>query len=562
MAAEHPEPPKGELQLPPPPPGHYGAWAAQELQAKLAEIGAPIQGSREELVERLQTYTRQTGIVLNRPVLRGEDGDKAAPPPMSAQLSGIPMPPPPMGLPPLQPPPPPPPPPPGLGLGFPMAHPPNLGPPPPLRVGEPVALSEEERLKLAQQQAALLMQQEERAKQAAVLLEQERQQEIAKMGTPVPRPPQDMGQIGVRTPLGPRVAAPVGPVGPTPTVLPMGAPVPRPRGPPPPPGDENREMDDPSVGPKIPQALEKILQLKESRQEEMNSQQEEEEMETDTRSSLGQSASETEEDTVSISKKEKNRKRRNRKKKKKPQRVRAASSESSGDREKDSTRSRGSDSPAADVEIEIQERTYSLWAHLWKNRADYLNPLFRADHSQNQGCLHLPVAPCNSMYKFWSGMYNRFEKGMQPRQSVTDYLMAVKEESQQLEEELEALEERLEKIQKVQLNHITVKSNKQSEPSKHSGFSTSENSTANTPQDYSGNMKSFPSRSPSQGDEDSALILTQDNLKSSDPDLSVNSDQESGVEDLSCRSPSGGERAPSEDSGKDRDSDEAVFLTA
>jgi hypothetical protein len=38
-------------------------------------------------------------------------------------------------------------------------------------------------------------------------------------------------------------------------------------------------------------------------------------------------------------------------------------------------------------------------------------------------------------------MYNRFEKGLQPRQSVTDYLMAVKEESQQLEEELESLEE-------------------------------------------------------------------------------------------------------------------------
>jgi hypothetical protein len=35
-------------------------------------------------------------------------------------------------------------------------------------------------------------------------MEQERQQEIAKMGTAVPRPPQDMGQLGVRTPLGPR----------------------------------------------------------------------------------------------------------------------------------------------------------------------------------------------------------------------------------------------------------------------------------------------------------------------------------------------------------------------
>nr|XP_044988774.1 myotubularin-related protein 7 isoform X2 [Jaculus jaculus] len=212
-------------------------------------------------------------------------------------------------------------------------------------------------------------------------------------------------------------------------------------------------------------------------------------------------------------------------------------------------------------ELKIQERTYSLWSHLWKNRANYLNPLFRPDHSQTQGRLHLPTALCNFMYKFWSGMYNRFEKGMQPRQSITDHLMAVREESQQLEEELEVLGERLAKIQKVYFNGTKVKS-KQSEPSKHLGFSTSDNSSANTPQDYSGNMKSFPSRSPSQGDEDSALILTQDNLKSSDPDLSVNSDQESGVEDLSCRSPSGGERAPSEDSGKDRDSDEAVFLTA
>lgn len=43
--------------------------------------------------------------------------------------------------------------------------------------------------------------------------------------------------------------------------------------------------------------------------------------------------------------------------------------------------------------------------------------------------------------RFWSGMYNRFEKGLHPRQSVTDYLMAVKEETQQLEEELEVLQE-------------------------------------------------------------------------------------------------------------------------
>ncbi|XP_047905776.1 myotubularin-related protein 7 isoform X3 [Anser cygnoides] len=205
----------------------------------------------------------------------------------------------------------------------------------------------------------------------------------------------------------------------------------------------------------------------------------------------------------------------------------------------------------------IQERTYSLWAHLWKNRADYLNPLYRSNHSQTQGTLYPQMAPCNFLYKFWSGMYNRFEKGLHPRQSVTDYLMAVKEETQQLEEELEVLGERLANLQKMQLNDNKIQS-KQQDRSKQLGLSASTNSLANTPQEYSSDLKSFPSRSPSQGDEDSALILTQDNLKSSDPDLSANSDQESGVEDLSCRSPSGGGCLPSEDSGKD--SDEAVCL--
>lgn len=51
----------------------------------------------------------------------------------------------------------------------------------------------------------------------------------------------------------------------------------------------------------------------------------------------------------------------------------------------------------------------------------------------------IPDLAVNS--RFWSGMYNRFEKGLHPRQSVTDYLMAVKEETQQLEEELEVLQE-------------------------------------------------------------------------------------------------------------------------
>uniref|UniRef100_A0ABM5F3N9 Splicing factor 3B subunit 2 isoform X1 n=1 Tax=Pogona vitticeps TaxID=103695 RepID=A0ABM5F3N9_9SAUR len=310
MAAEGPsEPPKaGERPLP-----GYAAWSPHELQAKLAEIGAPTQGSREELVERLQTYTLQTGIVLNRPALRGDDGDKPAPPPMPGQLPGMPLPPPPMGMPPMQPPPPPPPP--GMGLNFPMGvgpppPPPGMGPPLRMQSVDPSALPEEERLKLAQQQAAMLIQQEERVKQAAALMEQERQQDMSKLTPPVARASPD---VGSRPPGLPRGNPSVGSSN--------SIPGPRPRGPPPPPGEDSREVDDSGVGPKIPQALEKILQLKEIRQEELIAVPSitDDEMETDLRALGMISASDAEEDAAALSKKEKNRKRRNRKKKKKQQ---------------------------------------------------------------------------------------------------------------------------------------------------------------------------------------------------------------------------------------------------
>ncbi|XP_053305333.1 splicing factor 3B subunit 2 [Spea bombifrons] len=76
--------------------------------------------------------------------------------------------------------------------------------------------------------------------------------------------------------------------------------------------DDSREMEDSSIGPKIPQVLEKILQLKEIRQEEMVPVTTEEEDDSDARQIY--TASETEEEITTPTKKEKNRRRRNRKK--------------------------------------------------------------------------------------------------------------------------------------------------------------------------------------------------------------------------------------------------------
>ncbi|XP_006630043.3 myotubularin-related protein 7 [Lepisosteus oculatus] len=201
--------------------------------------------------------------------------------------------------------------------------------------------------------------------------------------------------------------------------------------------------------------------------------------------------------------------------------------------------------------MRIRERTHSLWAHLWKNRANYMNPLYRPDHSQTQGVLRPDTSPY--CFKFWGGMYNRFEKGMHPRQSALDFLMAVKEETQQLEEELLLHEEKIAQLEKQQVKSRAAGQPVDEGPAR--GGPPPDNLMANTPQDYTGGVGGFPSRSPSRP-------LAGGALKRSDPDLSANSDQESGVADLSCRSPSGGDSLPSEDSVRDPDSDEAPCSSA
>ncbi|GLD53882.1 splicing factor 3B subunit 2 [Lates japonicus] len=192
----------------------------------------------------------------------------------------------------------------------------------------PPGLSQDDQLKMVQQRAAMVLQQEERAKQqgdsrvmdeqdlleqqkrAAVLLEQERQQEMAKM----PRAMPAVRGLDPRGPLPPGVS-----------MMPT-----QKQRVPPPPGEDNREAwqsEEVSVsGPKIPQALEKILQLKEIRQEQLTDPTEGEEeddegADMDMTNSSGPVMSETEDDDSQMSKKDKNRRRRNRKKKSKKKRA-------------------------------------------------------------------------------------------------------------------------------------------------------------------------------------------------------------------------------------------------
>ncbi|KAG7495764.1 splicing factor 3B subunit 2 isoform X2 [Solea senegalensis] len=323
------------------------AWSNPELQAKLAEMGAPTMGPREELIDRLKGYMMQTGIPLSK-----HSDDK----PVGLQMTGMP-PMPPMPMPPM---------PPGMGMLQAMSMMPGGPPPPGIHMGmeppgmPPPNMSQDDELKMAQQRAAMVLQQEERAKQqAAVMMEHERQQEMAKMqgAGPGTMPPVNM----VRG-LDPR-----GPLPPGVSMLPL-----QKQRVPPPPGEDNREMwqnEEVSLsGPKIPQALEKILQLKEIRQEQLTDptgvEDDDEGGDMDATNSSGPVMSETEDDDSQMSKKDKNRRRRNRKKKSKKKRAQEKKEQveqeqqkekENGEKEKEKDKEKEKKEPEVEIEYVTDE---------------------------------------------------------------------------------------------------------------------------------------------------------------------------------------------------------------
>uniref|UniRef100_A0A8C1X1H6 Splicing factor 3b, subunit 2 n=1 Tax=Cyprinus carpio TaxID=7962 RepID=A0A8C1X1H6_CYPCA len=215
----------------------FNTWTHGELQSKLAEFGAPNMG---EMKTFYGGCCGGSGMILTKPNMAGDEKSMTTMP----------------GLPPL-PPMPSMPLPPGMNMMQAMNM---MGGPPPIHMGlEPPGM----------------MQHDDRATQAAVLLEHERQQELAKIqqgAAPGTRGPELGPRPNLLPPIPPlRVGTQSGPAPPGVSMMPQS--VNQRQKVPPPPGEDGRESwqgEDVGIGPKIPQALEKILQLKEMRQEQLS----------------------------------------------------------------------------------------------------------------------------------------------------------------------------------------------------------------------------------------------------------------------------------------------------
>ncbi|XP_073884955.1 phosphatidylinositol-3,5-bisphosphate 3-phosphatase MTMR8 isoform X8 [Macaca fascicularis] len=87
----------------------------------------------------------------------------------------------------------------------------------------------------------------------------------------------------------------------------------------------------------------------------------------------------------------------------------------------------------------VYEKTHSVWPFLVQRKPDFRNPLYKG--FTMYGVLNPSTVPYN--IKFWCGMYNRFDKGLQAKQSILENLLEIKKQRAMLETDVHELEKKL-----------------------------------------------------------------------------------------------------------------------
>ncbi|CAL8334038.1 unnamed protein product [Lota lota] len=189
--------------------------------------------------------------------------------------------------------------------------------------------------------------------------------------------------------------------------------------------------------------------------------------------------------------------------------------------------------------LRLQERSFSVWSRLWRDREKYWNPLYRAEQGQSQGVLRPNTTPY--CFKMWKGLYSPAETPAPQPKTPADLLSSVMEGSQQLEQELANQQERLAALTGKPISYQKVEV-----PKRKINQSQLRYSGPDPPTTYS-----YPITSPAQNHgsfhraseaanqksrrPDAGLCLPlepQGSGKGRDPD-DLSSDLESGVADLS-----------------------------
>ncbi|XP_070615783.1 phosphatidylinositol-3,5-bisphosphate 3-phosphatase MTMR8-like isoform X2 [Erythrolamprus reginae] len=124
----------------------------------------------------------------------------------------------------------------------------------------------------------------------------------------------------------------------------------------------------------------------------------------------------------------------------------------------------------------IFEKTHSLWPFLLQRKLEFRNPVYKGRTAY--ASLQPNTLPFS--FQFWCGMYNRFDKGMHPKQCTLDHLLSCTSQNLQMENNAEDLE------QKFPLSDGLPNESPAFPRGVASSLDSSISPMVNTPQDYEG----------------------------------------------------------------------------
>ncbi|XP_044283209.1 myotubularin-related protein 8 isoform X2 [Varanus komodoensis] len=128
-------------------------------------------------------------------------------------------------------------------------------------------------------------------------------------------------------------------------------------------------------------------------------------------------------------------------------------------------------------DLKIFEKTHSLWPFLLQKKQEFRNPLYKGFTAYKE--LQPNTLPFS--FQFWCGMYNRFDKGMHPKQCVLDHLLSCVSQKLELEDVATELENKLPLMDGHLPDEIPILTKMVT-----SSTSCSKSPMLNTPQDYEG----------------------------------------------------------------------------
>ncbi|XP_070615782.1 phosphatidylinositol-3,5-bisphosphate 3-phosphatase MTMR8-like isoform X1 [Erythrolamprus reginae] len=127
-------------------------------------------------------------------------------------------------------------------------------------------------------------------------------------------------------------------------------------------------------------------------------------------------------------------------------------------------------------DLKIFEKTHSLWPFLLQRKLEFRNPVYKGRTAY--ASLQPNTLPFS--FQFWCGMYNRFDKGMHPKQCTLDHLLSCTSQNLQMENNAEDLE------QKFPLSDGLPNESPAFPRGVASSLDSSISPMVNTPQDYEG----------------------------------------------------------------------------